>query len=464
MRNKCQVIVVGGSIAGLTFAHCLDHAGIDYIILEKQKNPEERIGATITVAPNGARILDQLGIYDAVQEVSELTRLAHLGYPDGSVFSQHWPRDIEQRLGYPFSVMTRQQLIDLLKAKLKNEAKIHFGKKVVSIHTEKSEAWVRTEDGSTYTGDLVVGADGVHSITRSEMWRIASLERPVLIHGDMTRMFADYRCVFGISDPVPGIIPGEQIMRCHNGVSIFVIGGKYGLIGWCVIQKLDRRHHYPKIPRYTQTDAASLCQQFRSLPIQNHLKFGDIWERRKTAVMSTLVEGLLKTWHYGRIVCIGDSVNKTTPTLAQGANMAIESAASLGNHLHDLFKTNRNQSPPVEEIMKTLEAFSRNGRFRSTCMSWMCHVGTRIFAREGIFYTLFGRYIALRSDFMIGIWFSAIMGAGITLDYIILERNHHDGFKTQNWVHLIGFLGVLLCSIGIYWTVTDSFDTWNPLN
>jgi FAD dependent monooxygenase len=52
MPQKFQIIVIGSSIAGLTFAHCLDHAGIDYLILEKHKDPEANLGGIIVISTN----------------------------------------------------------------------------------------------------------------------------------------------------------------------------------------------------------------------------------------------------------------------------------------------------------------------------------------------------------------------------------------------------------------------------
>lgn len=52
-----KVIVVGGSVAGLTLAHGLERAGIDYVLLEKHKDIAAQVGAGISILPNGARIL-----------------------------------------------------------------------------------------------------------------------------------------------------------------------------------------------------------------------------------------------------------------------------------------------------------------------------------------------------------------------------------------------------------------------
>lgn len=58
---------------------------------------------------------------------------------------------------------------------------MHLGKEVVEVQQLDSTMRVITKDGCSYEGDLIVGADGVHSSIRSEMWRIADTLEPGLI-------------------------------------------------------------------------------------------------------------------------------------------------------------------------------------------------------------------------------------------------------------------------------------------
>lgn len=58
-----KVIIVGGSIAGLTLANILERYGIDYVVLEKHDDIAPQLGASLGLLPHGSRILDQLGIY-----------------------------------------------------------------------------------------------------------------------------------------------------------------------------------------------------------------------------------------------------------------------------------------------------------------------------------------------------------------------------------------------------------------
>lgn len=56
---------------------------------------------------------------------------------------------------------------------MKDKTKVHPGQRVTKITSSNSGVTVTTEDGSTWTGSIVVGADGVRSTVRREMWRIA---------------------------------------------------------------------------------------------------------------------------------------------------------------------------------------------------------------------------------------------------------------------------------------------------
>jgi 2-polyprenyl-6-methoxyphenol hydroxylase-like FAD-dependent oxidoreductase len=58
-EKRLKVIIVGGSVAGLTLAHCLHHSDIDFVLLEARKDIAPQVGASIVVLPNGARVLDQ---------------------------------------------------------------------------------------------------------------------------------------------------------------------------------------------------------------------------------------------------------------------------------------------------------------------------------------------------------------------------------------------------------------------
>lgn len=77
--------------------------------------------------------------------------------------------------------LDRQQLLQFLYDRLPDKSKVRLGKRVNKIQLSDSGVNVFTTDGDEFSGHLAAGADGVHSVTRSEMWRNADLLQPNLI-------------------------------------------------------------------------------------------------------------------------------------------------------------------------------------------------------------------------------------------------------------------------------------------
>lgn len=95
---RFKAIIVGGSVAGLTFAHTFDSAGIDYVLLEGRAHIAPAAGATIVIMPNGARILDQLGLFEPLREIMEPMYTATTWRSDGTYVSvNEWPKVIKER-------------------------------------------------------------------------------------------------------------------------------------------------------------------------------------------------------------------------------------------------------------------------------------------------------------------------------------------------------------------------------
>ena len=92
-----RVIVVGGSVAGLSLAHCLQRAGIDYVVLEKRSEIAPQEGASVGIMPNGGCILDQLGLYSRVENLIEPLETAHVCYPDGFTYTSRYPKLLQDR-------------------------------------------------------------------------------------------------------------------------------------------------------------------------------------------------------------------------------------------------------------------------------------------------------------------------------------------------------------------------------
>lgn len=86
-KRTFSVVIVGGAVAGLTLAHCLDRANIDYVVLEKGNEiaPMWGSGAGQVLSGNGLRILDQLGLLEAMNAVATPWTYTKIFRDDGKV-------------------------------------------------------------------------------------------------------------------------------------------------------------------------------------------------------------------------------------------------------------------------------------------------------------------------------------------------------------------------------------------
>lgn len=110
--------------------------------------------------------------------------------------------------------------------------------------------------------------------------------------------------------PIPGLRSGEHINRYGDKFCVITFHGKGDRVFWFIIQKLDRACSYPNAPRYSPKDAAALCGKLHDVTILGDITVGDLWRAREVASMMALEEGLFKTWHFNRIVLLGDSIHK----------------------------------------------------------------------------------------------------------------------------------------------------------
>jgi 2-polyprenyl-6-methoxyphenol hydroxylase-like FAD-dependent oxidoreductase len=83
MAASFKVLIIGGGIAGLSLAIMLEAYGFDYEILEKHGEVAPRLGAGVGLTPNGARILDQIGVWKSLCEVGSPIDSGSAISPDG---------------------------------------------------------------------------------------------------------------------------------------------------------------------------------------------------------------------------------------------------------------------------------------------------------------------------------------------------------------------------------------------
>ncbi|CAG9949055.1 unnamed protein product [Clonostachys rosea f. rosea IK726] len=309
-----RVVIVGGSVAGLALANMLEKFDIDYVVLEAYPDIAPQVGASIGLLPNGLRILDQLGCYDAYRAKAEdqIYQHAYLREPSGKVYGyQHdlmamW----EKMLGYPMIFIDRQMLIQVLYSNLSHKERVLTSKRVISVDILEASAQVTTKDGQVFSGDIVVGADGIHSTVRKEMWRHAP--PGYFPHDEYSKVPASTLCIFGISHR-PDAYPGtSQHNTLSEGHSYFVMAAPGNRVYWFLFMELKETLYGENIPRYTKDDEAEIVKQHFDDYILDNMTFKDLYDKRIVTTLAPLQTYVFKKWHYKRLVTIGDSAHKAS--------------------------------------------------------------------------------------------------------------------------------------------------------
>ncbi|KAB2573273.1 FAD binding domain containing protein [Lasiodiplodia theobromae] len=377
---KFKVIIAGGSIAGLVLANMLEQLGIDFLVLEAYPEIAPQVGASIGFFPNGCRVLDQIGCFDGIRAKLDIKMTEmYIKSPEGKVLGETHDasKHFIARHGYDPVFIDRQMAIQVFYDHLQNKSKVLTDKRVASVKQLKDGIEVTTKDGSTYTGDILVGADGVHSTVRKEMWRLADELSPGYIpKSDQTDVTCDYTCMFGISHPVEGFEKESSHMITNHGRSYLVVDGPGGRIYWFLFLKNERtlRNMEGEIPRrFSKQEEKALAEKCWDDVIMEGVKFGDLYKSQMSAVLTALPEFVCTKWHFGRIFLAGDSVHKFNPISGQGGNSAIETAAALATEIITMLKSTPSKTAPTDAAITA--AFQRAQDARHARVSALVEAG-----------------------------------------------------------------------------------------
>ncbi|CZR66819.1 uncharacterized protein PAC_16720 [Phialocephala subalpina] len=415
-----KVIIVGGGIAGLTLANSLERANVDYVLLEARAVIDPQVGASIGILPNGCRILDQLEINKKLEPFAVRPDGDTVWVKGKKIFTTYAAQVLSARHGYRSLFMERETVLRKMYETISDKSKVLTSQRCDSIiHTEK-EVTVKCTNGKEYKGDIVVGADGVHSLVRSEMRRYADAETDELTKNDRKSLSAEYSCLFGISKAVDGIKEGDVHRAYDKDLSFLIIGG-INATYFFVFKKLAQRYFTPDIPSFSKSDANAFADDYTNYVIggtKGITKFGDVWENRKSSCLVPIEEAHNETWTWGRFACIGDSIHKVTPNAGAGGNAGIESAAALANSIYDLVHTDKFEKPDYASVKNALKGFHETRKYR------MKHIADEVnhFTRIEAFATLKDKLTALyflpnAADFLVDSWSTTMVGA-VKLDFL----------------------------------------------
>lgn len=314
--ENLKVIVVGAGMGGLTTALAMRQAGYDVEIYDRVKALRPA-GAGISLWSNGVKVLNRLGLGHEIARIGgPMEQMAYYQGKTGELLTRFSLSPLVERVGQAPYPVARTDLQQMLLSALGADA-VQLNKRCVAIEQTADSATAIFEDGHRATGDVVVGADGTHSIIRAYV-----LGQPT------ERRYVGYV-------NWNGLVPVSDRLAPANSWDIYVADGQRA----SVMPVGDNRFYFfLDVPLPKGTDSSpdtyrqELSEHFAGWadPVQTLIQ--ELNPEQTNRVEIHDIEPL-KTLAKGRVALIGDAAHSTAPDLGQGGCQAMEDAWALANYL-----------------------------------------------------------------------------------------------------------------------------------
>lgn len=316
--RRPDVIIIGGGIGGLSAATALARKGLRVRLFERSEEFGE-VGAGLQLAPNCSRILDDYALLDEAKSLGVLPdAMIMYDATDGSELTRLDLVDLDRRYGSPYMVIHRSDLHGLfLGACQRLGVDLVTDADCVAYTNVDGGTRVTFATGATDEADLVIAADGLHSVARQTLVG----DHPV------SSNYVAYRAA----------IPFDEVraLGVHDTAVVVYIGPRrhfvqYPLRGGEMFNQVAV-FESPKAvageddwgtPEELGAAFDGSCEQIqRGLPL--------MWRDRCWRMFD---RDPIMRWVFGRIALLGDAAHPPLQYMAQGAVMAIEDGWVLAEH------------------------------------------------------------------------------------------------------------------------------------
>lgn len=315
MAEIRKILIVGGGIAGMASAIRFGEAGVAVELIDV--DPEWRVyGAGITITGVTLRAYKRLGMIEAIKAEGAITNGSRIFRFDGVHLQDLDEPAIEEGLPATGGIM-RPILHRIMQARVRElGTQVRLGLTISELDNDGDGVNVTFSDGSTGRFDLVIGADSI----KSQVRRIAfpHMGRPEHTGQGCWRI--------SIAKP-PGLERGEFYFGHQFPAGITACGADKVYL-WMLTPHVSREKHFDEVELYDNLKANLAPFGGSAGWIRDTMTRGD-WVNYRP-LQAALQPG---PWFVGRIVLVGDSVHATTPHLASGAGIAVESAIVLADEL-----------------------------------------------------------------------------------------------------------------------------------
>lgn len=303
-----RAIVIGSGIGGLSAGIALRQAGLEVEVFERASELRE-VGAGLSLWANALTALRHLGLREET--------LRH-GVADGASGGiRTWRGEtlvaadsgaLRDRFGETVVGVHRAALQRLLLSAL-GETRVRLGKSLSHVEEADEHVTAHFADGTTARGDLLIGADGLHSVVRAQL------------HGARPPRYAGYSAWRAV---IPfKLLPGQGGEFWGDGKRFGCLLLTGGRVYWFAVRTQ---------PEGVEGGEENLLRLFRgwSPPVE-----ALIAATPKSAVLHNDIydRPVLARWGRGRVTLLGDAAHPMTPNLGQGACQALEDAVILGTCL-----------------------------------------------------------------------------------------------------------------------------------
>jgi salicylate hydroxylase len=350
-----RVLIAGAGIGGLTAALALRRAGFDAHVYEQARVLRE-VGAGVAISPNAVKVLQELGLTEALRTVGVVSHsMDSRDWQTGALLGRVPLADAAvERWGAPFYHLHRADLHDVLRAAL-GDQHITLGARCVAVEQRDSGVTARFADGRETTGDLLIGADGIHSVVRDH---VAGPDRPIWSRQISWR---------GLAPAKVGHDVGLEV-RHHSFwgprkifVCFYVSAGR--LVNW--VGNTQSNEDWHEESWSARGDRDEVLRLFAGWHPEVQALIAGTEQVFKWALFD---RPPLETWTRGRVTLLGDAAHPMLPYMAQGASQSIEDAFVLARCL----------AADREDPQRAIERYAARRRERTAAVQAASREASRV--------------------------------------------------------------------------------------
>lgn len=310
-----KVIILGGGIGGLCAAIALQQHGFAVKVYEKAKKFGE-VGAGITLWSNAIKVARALGMADAIVAAGSKVERSQIRDRNGQTLFDAAIGDMETKYGEPVVAIHRADLHEILVNALAPDTLV-LSTSCTRFEQNENGVTVHFDRGESAATNLLIGADGIHSILRKQMFP------------DIGLRYSGYTAW-------RGVVETENESALGLTSESWGQGARFGIV------RIDRKRVYWFATHNQPPGEKATAEQRKS-------KLQDIFKQWHSPIDhlldATPADAILQndiydivpfsSWTNGRVTLLGDAAHPTTPNMGQGACMAMESAYTLARALRE---------------------------------------------------------------------------------------------------------------------------------